>query len=55
MTEVSSETLGVAQVYQERMVTHWSTFLARPDLEDLVRAGVSHVRIPVGDDLLPDM
>ena len=36
------------EVYQERMVRHWSTFLTRPDLEDLVRAGVSHVRIPVG-------
>ena len=37
------------QVYQERMVGHWSSFLTPGDLEDLVTAGVSHVRIPVGD------
>ena len=37
------------QVYQERMVRHWSSFLTPGDLEDLVTAGVSHVRIPLGD------
>ena len=36
------------QVYQERMVGHWSSFLTPGDLEDLVTAGVSHVRIPLG-------
>ena len=41
------------EVYQERMVGHWRTFLTAADLADLVTAGVSHVRIPVGDHHLP--
>ena len=36
------------QVYRERMIRHWSTFVSRSELEELVMAGVSHVRIPVG-------
>ena len=39
---------NVDQVYQERMIGHWSTFVSRSELEELVMAGVSHVRIPVG-------
>ena len=33
------------------MVTHWSTFVSRAELEELVTAGVSHVRIPLGGRL----
>merc|ERR550539_10766 len=36
------------EVYWERMVNHWDTFVTKVDLEDLVLAGISHVRIPVG-------
>ena len=39
------------QLYQERMITHWSTFVSRAELEELVTAGVSHVRIPLGGRL----
>ena len=35
-------------VYHQRMVGHWDTFVTKTDLEDLVLAGISHVRIPVG-------
>ena len=35
-------------VYWDRMVRHWDSFVTKTDLEDLVLAGVSHVRIPVG-------
>merc|ERR1719402_690660 len=34
--------------YQERMVGHWDGFVSRQDLELLVEAGISHVRVPVG-------
>lgn len=37
-----------ADTYLERMVNHWSSFVTREDLEKLVEAGISHVRIPVG-------
>ena len=31
-------------VYQSRMVGHWSTFVQKSHLEELVQAGISHVR-----------
>ena len=31
-------------VYQNRMLGHWSTFVTRSHLEELVTAGISHVR-----------
>ena len=34
--------------YRERMVGHWDGFVTRQDLELLVEAGISHVRVPVG-------
>ena len=33
--------------YLERMINHWSTFVTSQDLEKLVEAGISHVRVPV--------
>ena len=36
------------EVYQQRMIGHWDSFVTKTDLEDLVKAGISHVRIPVG-------
>jgi len=35
-------------VYKSRMLGHWSTFVMRSHFEELVAAGISHVRIPVG-------
>ena len=36
------------EVYWQRMLGHWDSFVTKTDLEDLVLAGISHVRIPVG-------
>jgi len=35
-------------VYQSRMLGHWSTFVTKSHFQELVQAGISHVRIPVG-------
>jgi len=35
-------------VYKNRMLGHWSTFVTKSHMEELVAAGISHVRIPVG-------
>ena len=35
-------------VYKTRMQGHWSTFVTKSHFEELVQAGISHVRIPVG-------
>ena len=31
-------------VYQSRMLGHWSTFVTKSHFEELVQAGISHVR-----------
>jgi len=35
-------------VYKNRMLGHWATFVQKSHFEELVQAGISHVRIPVG-------
>ena len=36
-------------VYKSRMLGHWSTFVVRSHFEELVAAGISHVRSVVHD------
>ena len=37
-------------VYKSRMLGHWSTFVARSHFEELVAAGISHVRSVAHDE-----
>jgi len=35
-------------VYKERMIGHWSSFVVEEDFAKLSEAGISHVRVPIG-------